>query len=629
MSGLCGWIEGDGFRADAVIRIEDMAGGLVRMGGETMRCATAAGAALAVVGPDRLIDLHQDGMLLAAIEGDPRWKSTDYADIAAREGHAAALAAAWRRLGPSLFDVLWGAATVAVLDGQTRGGLVAIDRMGTRPLAYASRAADRLVFASTTDAIRVHPGLRGAVDPQAIYDFMYALCVPAPDTVYKDQKKLLPAQMIVFQDGQSEVRRYWSMPFGQDHPGSLATLAEQFRDRLSAAVNRALTDEPMETTGAFLSGGLDSSTVVGLMARRGPDTAHAFSIGFDEKDYDEMPYARIAARHFKAVHHEYYVTPQDVVNATPDIAGAYDEPFGNSSAVPVYYCAKIARAEGINLMLAGDGGDELLAGNSRYAQQKLFSIYGHLPSWFRRYLLEPAVYGIPLGPQIWPVRKARGYIEKSKIPLPERLEVFGFFNAGVKDRIFLDDVAAVIDEQHAMSIRREAYFRTSSSSELQRMLNLDLQQTLADNDLRKVRGMCELAGVSVRFPFLDEDVAELSAHVPPSLAMKGFKLRWFFKQAFKDFLPSATLTKKKHGFGLPFGAWAQRPGALRDLACDSATRLKSRHILRPDFIDDVIAGEEAGLAAYHCEDLLWSMMMLELWLERHTDGIAVPQKVPA
>lgn len=379
------------------------------------------------------------------------------------------------------------------------------------------------------------------------------------------------------------------------------------------------------TLGAFLSGGIDSTTVVGLLSRQTSVAIPAFSIGFAEKGYDEMDFARISAAHYGLRHVSYYVTPADIVDSAPRIAAAYDEPFGNASAIPVYYCAKLAAENGIKTMLAGDGGGEIFAGNPHYASQKLFERYQRVPAVIRRALLEPVIGAIPGGDSISLLRKARGCIRKANIPLPRRLHIDNAYEGCDPAAIFAPDAARAIDPRHPMALLDEVYQRTASADPVQQLLHLDQQIILADNDLRKVGRMCELAGVDVRFPLLDEDVCALSAAIPPEIALKGTNLRWFYKEAFKDFLPRQTIDKGKHGFSLPFVQWLRTSPVFRDFTYAALEPLKRRGIIRNDFIDRAVKLHAEGHAAFHGATV-WDLMMLSCWLDAHTGGAATAAK---
>ncbi|HKL78003.1 MAG TPA: asparagine synthase C-terminal domain-containing protein, partial [Gammaproteobacteria bacterium] len=225
---------------------------------------------------------------------------------------------------------------------------------------------------------------------------------------------------MTFNAGQATAWDYWEPVYSENRREPVAHLQSQFRSTLRAAISREAEQGPV---GAFLSGGTDSSTVTGMLGEVTGKPPRTFAIGFDEPGYDETEFARITARHFNAHHREYFVTPQDVVEAIPIIAAGYDQPYGNASVVPSYYCARLARTDGVQALLGGDGGDELFAGNARYAKQWLFSLYHRVPAWVRHGLLEPAAH-TPGGHRLPPIRKLRRYIEQARQPLPERWESY-------------------------------------------------------------------------------------------------------------------------------------------------------------------------------------------------------------
>jgi len=331
-----------------------------------------------------------------------------------------------------------------------------------------------------------------------------------------------------------------------------------------------------------------------------------------------MEYARIAARHFRTDHHEYYVTPADVVAAAPLVAQAYDQPFGNASAVPTYYCARMAQADGITRLLGGDGGDELFGGNERYAKQFQFSLYDRVPSPLRSWAIEPMLLGMPGLQRVPLLRKARSYVEQAKIPMPRRYESYNLLErlgtANVFDARFLEGV----DLDQPRALQQAAYDGTRAQSLINRMLALDMRFTLADNDLPKVTRMCDVAGVDVAFPLLHDDVVAFAGALAPSLKLRGTTLRYFFKEALRGFLPDEIIRKKKHGFGLPIGVWLQSHAPLRDLAGDALGTLRKRRIVREEMLDSLLTTRLSSHAGYY-GTLVWILMMLELWFQHHVD----------
>ncbi len=285
--------------------------------------------------------------------------------------------------------------------------------------------------------------------------------------------------------------------------------------------------------------------MTGLLAEASKREAEAYSIGFSAEGYDEMAYARITARHFDVKLNEYYVTPQDVVAALPMIATSYDEPFGNSSALPAYFCAKMAVENGVTTLLAGDGGDEIFGGNERYVKQRVFEHYTKIPGTLRRGLLEPLVNAMPRSLPL--ITKANSYIDQAKTPLPDRLQSYNFLHRHAASDIFSDAFLAEVNQALPLEMLRSIYHRPQQASDLNRMLYLDWQITLADNDLRKVSHMCALAGVDVAYPMLDDALVQFSCQVPSAWKIKGGDLRHFFKHAFKGLVTRGNNKEKETG----------------------------------------------------------------------------------
>jgi len=555
--------------------------------------------------------------LCVAIFGFPWWSDPDLCGIAARLGHARAAVAAYHRFGRKLFDHLHGPFGLVVLDGLRAEALLAIDRVGIQPLAYALKPGGGVVFGTSAAVVARHRAVGAQISPQGLFNYLFfSYRVPAPDSIFANVDKLLPGQAILVRSDRVEPWFYWQMPFARDRAVDRRELAAALFGSLRTGVKRAVDGADWDRLGTFLSGGLDSSTITGLVAELSPSAVKAFTIGFDSPGYDEREYAKIAARHFRVDHRIYEVTPADVLNAIPRIAAAYDEPFANASAVPVYYCAHFAKSQGIDRLIAGDGGDELFAGNAGHLRMKIFELYDILPLAARRALIEPVVACLPRGEWNLLGHKARRYIEQAKIPMPER--VFGNSRELIAraSAILHPDWLESIDVERPIEILREVYRRPVEAAFEQRFHQMELQVILADNDLRKVNRMCALAGVEVRYPMLDEAVCEFSASIPPKLLLEGLRLRAFFKKTMMDFLPAATLKKRKHGFGLPLGPWLEPGSAILDFALDCLGSLRQREIFASSYIEGVIERHLANPEELNA-DPIWEMMLLELWLSSH------------
>jgi asparagine synthase (glutamine-hydrolysing) len=610
MSAICGWINARHNDDDAAAALRAMAEACKHRSGlepETISCSSGAMVTAGGLVP---VSQRRNGQLLAAVMGHARWESADLARIAEMQGAAAAALCLYEQHGADCVTRMHGPFALAISDGARRKGLLAVDRMAIRTLCHA-RVAGGLAFGTTVDGVIAHPGVPRHLSMQGIFNYLYQETVPAPGTIHEGVTKLLPGQRVIIDGASVSTDFYWQLDYGETRTTSDAALRGEFLDLLRQAVARAATSD---SDGAFLSGGTDSSTVVGMLTRLRGQPVDTYSIGFEAEGFDEMDYARIASRHFGSRAHEYYVTPRDVAEAIPLIAAAYDEPFGNASAVPTYCCARLARNSGTKLLLAGDGGDELFGGNARYAKQKVFEWYGITPSFMRRGLIEPLLLSRASAGRVPFLRKARSYVQQANVPLPDRLEAYNFLEREVLGEIFEPGFLAAVDSKQPLAISREIYARTSSTAPVNRMMHLDLKKILADNDLRKVNVTSEMAGIEVRYPMLDEDLVAFSGRLSPSHKVNRLRLRHFFKDALKDFLPPETIAKPKHGFGLPFGLWMERDATLREIADDSLTAFRRRGLVKPVYLDRLLHQHQASHATYFGV-MIWIIMMLEQWLQ--------------
>lgn len=475
------------------------------------------------------------------------------------------------------------------------------DHVGAVPLYADWHQADLWWIGSS---LRQAP--QQQLSAQAIYHYFFYHCIPSELSVYQNVQKLAPGtELCLSPKGQSTfVLRY--NPNYQYSNQTTTQLQQQCRVLVEQAVQRNIS----ANAGAFLSGGLDSSTVSGYFARHQPE-ARTFSIGFDAKGYDETEYALITAKHFATRHQVHYLQPEEIVQNFVTVATAFEEPFGNSSAMAAFICAGVAKQQGVEVMLAGDGGDEIFAGNERYAKQKTFELYTKVPKALKcplELLLHSAVGKIP------GFSKARSYIDQANVPLPDRLDSYNFLNRFDPQEMFCSEFLQQVDMQQPAAAKRQRYQQCQSTDPVERMMFLDWKFTLADNDLVKVNTMCHSAGVQVRYPLFEKEVVDFSCTVPAAVKLPGKALRDFYKQSFSGFLPEATITKSKHGFGLPFGVWMKQQPALQQLTEQCLSRLKQRGIVKAEFIDKAIQTYQSGHAGYYGE-LIWIMVVLDLWLD--------------
>ena len=605
MSGICGWLSNAPASLDDHHIIDRMVGNLGPQNRTSVDRHINGRAAVACAGLAAAAGQEQG--LAISVQGCPVWAASAAREWLQADTFRERCAAAYRNAGAEFLQHLNGQFALAIVDEARGTMLLAVDRTGTESMCYANTPG-ATVFASTTDALTAHPAVARKLDPQALYNYVYFHMVPGPDCVFTGVARLLPGQCLEVDAGSSRTRMYWRPDYRhityEDFPERKETLRRLLRESVADAMCG-------DRVGAFLSGGLDSSTVAGVLSEVTGSGAKTYSIGFDAPGYDESEYARTAARHFGTVHREYYVTPEDVVDAVPLIARAFDTPFGNASAIPAYYCAKLAADDGIEVLMGGDGGDELFGGNARYAKQWVFSLYEQLPGLLRKSILEPALGALP---GMAPVRKARSYVEQSNLGMPDRIESYNLLTRLGAERVFTAEFLAGVDAHRPIEQVREIYRGAQADNMLNRMLELDMRLTLADNDLRKVTRACDAAGMKVTFPLLDRRLIEFAQQLPPDWKVKRTRLRDFFKRALADFLPPEVISKTKHGFGLPFGVWMQSHPELHALANDSLTRLRARGIIRPEFIDELTDTHIERHAAYY-GTMVWILMMLEQWLD--------------
>jgi asparagine synthase (glutamine-hydrolysing) len=533
---------------------------------------------------------------------------------------AALLARLYERHGSDFAEKLRGAFSFVLWDRRERRLVVGIDGFGIKRLAYYQDAGAVLI-GSRVDALVRTGDVDPAINPRAIANVLNFTADLAPETIFSRIRRLEPGTVLVISNGQVRPVKYWDMRYGLEQDTDEARLSRELEAVVETSVAAHTKADSFAGLGAFLSGGTDSSTVVGMMTRKAGGPVHAFSIGFQDQGYNELGYAEIAARRFQARHHTYLVGPEDCFRALPDVIRYFDEPYGNSSAVPTYFCARMARENGVRMLLAGDGGDELFGGNERYATDRLFAKYFLVPAVIRKGLIEPALRALPMESGI--TGRARRYTRRANIPGVERMLSFQFLRTHALERVFDADFLRALGDYSVLDIPNRHYAAVAAGDHLDRLLYVDMKITLADNDLPKVTCMSELAGVQSRFPFLDRAVAEFSGRVPARLKVKGTDKRYLFKKAFRELLPAEIIAKKKHGFGIPVASWLKTFPALREQARDTlfSSRAAGRGYFRREFLEELFSMHQSDDSAYY-GDTVWTFFALELWHRQCVDELA-------
>ena len=604
MDGIFGWLGNHEPHQDLVSRMASAA----RLH-PAARLQQHSSNTLAVAANSRFdkAHIHVENDLAVTLTGRPVFRDKDLASAAREHNPARAVAEGWRLYAEKLPTLMQGSFAFAVVEPNRRQASLVLDRVGIERLSYAFQAG-QFVFGSSVQSVAAHPEIGRDIDPQAIYDYLYFHTIPAPRSLYRNVHKLMPGQIVTLKNGHIHTGFYWQADY-TPADADFDTHQRHFRNTLDQAVRDA--DAP--DTAAFLSGGTDSSTLVGTLTAVRGAPVDTFSIGFDAVGFDEMEYARYAAERYGSRPHEYYLKPADIVTAIPVIASNYDEPFGNNSAVPTYFCAKLAREAGFTHMFAGDGGDEIFGGNTRYAKQGRLEMYAHLPAMLRRGLIEPLVHAPGLS-SYSSLNKLKNYIAQAKVGLPLRMESYNFLKRTPLEQIFAGDFLDAISPGSPDAALTEVYARTTSDHYINRMMHLDMKFTLADNDLRKVGTMTEAAGIEARYPLLDDRMIAFANALPVDYKVRGQQLRWFFKKALADLLPEKIITKRKHGFGLPFGVWSNQYAPLGDLVEGSLSDFKRRGWIQPAYLDHMLAMQRGPDAGYYGV-MIWVVMILEQWLQ--------------
>ena len=525
---------------------------------------------------------------------------------------------AYEQWGEAFLERLRGMYALAIWDGRTRTLIAARDRAGEKPL-YWTQTSEGLLLASEVKALLVRPEVSRELDPVALDQFLTYEYVLAPRTMLKGVQKLPPAHFLKYHDGRVTVHRYWdaaNVPLKDWQPDEAASA---LRECLARAVTRQLmSDVPL---GAFLSGGIDSSSIVALMTPRlrsgqGRERAvNTFSIGFSDGTYNELPYAREVAALFKTNHRERQASP-DLGDMFERLVVHLDEPFADVSMFPTFSVSALAR-EHVKVVLSGDGGDELFGGYDAYQAQALAAKLG----WMGDALM-PALAGVASA--LPPTEKKKGLVNKVKrfsagaAGAPADLGHYRwmvYLSAKDKARLYRSGLRDALGAHDVYAPVREALGRFGQDDLLNRQLYADLSLYLADDILVKVDRMSMATSLETRAPFLDGDLMELAFSMPGHLKIRNGERKWILKQAMKDVLPESVLNRKKEGFSIPMKNWLRRElqPLMRDLL--SRERLTRRGLFDAEVVDELMGEHVAGKENH--AHTLFPLMVFERWADEH------------
>ncbi|WP_300706819.1 asparagine synthase (glutamine-hydrolyzing) [uncultured Desulfovibrio sp.] len=521
--------------------------------------------------------------------------------------------AGWRAWGRDCLQRFDGMFALALWDAQEKRLFCARDRFGKKPFFYTLQAG-RLAFASELSALTSLPGLTFSLSPQAIMRYLAYEYVPTPQTMYAEAHSLPPAHWLELHEGQLRTERYWDLPFpDEDDARDEHEICAAYHERLSRAVKRRMiSDVPL---GVFLSGGIDSSIVAGLMARQSSAPVKTFSIGFREASYDESRYARIVARRWQTDHHERILSAEDCAEHLPRIISCMDVPLADASVAPTWLLSGVTR-EKVTVALGGDGADELWAGYEHYIGYKVATWYNALPAGLRRGCIEPLCRLLPsssgyINPRLAVQTFLRGAHAPDWLRVQTLLTALG---PDVQRDLLARPDPDFLREENLFAPTREHFDHwPPGPSPLARAFHVYARQYLLDDILVKVDRCSMLCSLEVRAPFLDRDAAEFVARLPIRHKLRGFKRKYLLKRAFADVLPPEILHRNKRGFQIPVADWLR--GRLRPLLEDmlAPARLREQGILDPQAARRLMDAHFSRR-----QDLrkpLWTLLVLQLWLE--------------
>ncbi|HEV2580665.1 MAG TPA: asparagine synthase (glutamine-hydrolyzing) [Ktedonobacteraceae bacterium] len=514
-----------------------------------------------------------------------------------------AIVHAYEEYGDDCVKRLRGMFTFAIWDRKRHRLLAARDRFGKKPLNYYWDG-QRLIFGSEIKSI-LQAGIPREVNPIALDEYLVYRYVPTPNTLFKNVMKLPAAHILIYEHGQVSTRRYWELPFTPTCQDDEATASERILELLKDAVKvRLMSEVPL---GAFLSGGVDSSVVVGLMSQMMSQPVKTFSIGFEEDYYSELPYARQIAQHFDTEHHEFFVRPE-LISVLPQLVWAYDEPFADASMLPTYYVSKLAR-EYVTVALTGDGGDEIFGGYVHYERELMTS---RIPLLMRLLL----GYGSLLMPN--GMRGKKRFHNMLYDHARRNVCSTTLFPENSRHAMYSRDYFERVCDHDPFERLLSQYRNVPNLDVTASMQYVDARVYLTDDILVKVDKASMFNSLETRAPLLDQHLVEYVASLPSSLRLQNGVLKYLLKKVALDMVPAETVNRPKHGFSVPIKQWFR--GDLFAYAREllESPRAQQRGIFNPQFVSNMLK-THASTKLVNFSEAIWALVCLELWFQVYID----------
>jgi asparagine synthase (glutamine-hydrolysing) len=521
--------------------------------------------------------------------------------------------------GEECVQHLRGMFGLAVWDTKRRRLFLARDRLGIKPL-YFTRKGGTLIFGSEIKAILQHPAVTANLDLEALNNFLSFKYVPSPQTMFEGIYSLPPGHSLTCDENGVGVRRYWDLTFVNSTARKLqeGVYAEQLEALLRECVKLHLvSDVPF---GAFLSGGLDSSTVVALMSQVLSEPVKTYSVGFegDAEAFSELPYARLVAEKYRTDHHEVFIGPNHLINLLEKVIWHLDQPIADDAALANYMVSELASRQ-VKMVLTGEGGDELFAGYARYSGERLSPLFNVLPSSAKSLALAAAAKIPRLRRQ-----KLALFALCQSDEVTRLVNWFPLFNSEAKLELLSEDLRQLLARYDVRQVFAEHLYRTDAKGPLNRMLYVDTKLWLPDDLLARGDKTSMAASLEARVPLLDHKLVEFAASLPESLKVKGFARKYLLKKVSRAWLPRQIVQRKKKGFPMPFTLWFRKEARsfLRDML--SPTALRRRGLFNPSFVQRLLKENESGFADHG--SLLYGLLSVELWQRRFLDTPVRPEQ---
>ena len=515
--------------------------------------------------------------------------------------------ASYRQWGVDCVMHFRGQFAFALWDPSQRQLLIARDRIGKKPVYYWMDR-DGLAWASEPKAFLADPSFRPEPDLEALSEYLNYQYVPSPLSAFKGVRKLPPGHRLIVKDGRVTVERYWRLTYAAKQKLSEGEACEALLDKLREATRlRLISDVPL---GAFLSGGIDSSAIVAVMAGLMDTPVKTFSIGFDEKEYDELPYARMVAQRYGTDHHEFVVRP-NAVEIFPKLVWHYNEPYADASAIPTYYLSEMARRY-VTVALNGDAGDENFAGYRRYIPTHPAQRFDRLPSPLRK-AVGGVAQSLPApGRSDSVMYRGRQWLRRlSDTPEGRYARRVMIFEPEVKADLCEPAFLAAAGDDGTPSLLLDAFARSDARDFTDTLLDVDVNHYLADCLLVKVDIATMAHGLEGRSPMLDHEFMEFAASLPADFKLRGSTTKYILKKAIRQLVPADIIDRPKKGFGVPLDHWFRNE--LREMSGDVllSARAQQRGYFKPGAVRRMLEEHWSGTAGW--QNHLWTLLMLESW----------------